>query len=74
MRIANRGGSWVIVLVLALVATPLALADYQEGMNAFKAGKYPEAAAHFQALVSCRRGGRGQPALAGRRRAPLRST
>ena len=34
-----------------LVAAPVALAGFEEGMSLFKQGKYVDAAAEFQALV-----------------------
>ncbi|MCP3978176.1 MAG: tetratricopeptide repeat protein [bacterium] len=39
------------VLIVALLAATAASADFQEAMSNFKAGKYVEAAAEFQALV-----------------------
>ena len=49
MRIATR--ATVGILLLTLSTAVLASGDYEAGMNAFKAGKYAEAAAEFQALV-----------------------
>jgi superkiller protein 3 len=50
MRIATRA-TLGIFLLLAMSTAVLASGDYEAGMNAFKAGKYAEAAAEFQALV-----------------------
>ncbi len=52
MRGHDRLLRWTLSLALvAVVAVPAALADYQTGMSYFKAGKYVEAAAEFQQLV-----------------------
>jgi tetratricopeptide (TPR) repeat protein len=40
-----------LALLLVLAAAPVALADYEQALSYFKAGKYVEAAAEFQALV-----------------------
>jgi len=40
-----------LALLLVLAAAPVALADYEQAMSYFKAGKYVEAAAEFQSLV-----------------------
>jgi tetratricopeptide (TPR) repeat protein len=50
-RISRLKG-FVVLLVVGLVAQGAVLAgDYEAGMNYFKAGKYVEAAAEFQAIV-----------------------
>ncbi len=51
MKIAKHRRTWGLALVVSLVAVPATLADYQDGMNFFKAGKYAESAAEFQAIV-----------------------
>jgi len=49
MRVQGRFG--VIAVVLALALPPLALADFDTGMNYLRSGKYLEAAGEFQTLV-----------------------
>lgn len=50
MRLVARGGL-LVAWVVALAAVPALGADYEQGLDYFKAGKYAEAAQEFQALV-----------------------
>ena len=51
MKIAILRRTLLSALVISVIAAPVALADFQDGMNFFKSGKYAESAAEFQALV-----------------------
>lgn len=47
----SRRGLFATILAIALLALPVSAADYQEGINLYKSGKYAEAAAVFQTIV-----------------------
>ena len=51
MRNTTHRLLWTTIAILALVASPLSLADFDNAMSQFRAGKYHEAAAEFQELV-----------------------
>lgn len=51
MRLAKHKSTIVLATAIALLGVSLAGAELDQAMNDFKAGKYPEAAAGFQALV-----------------------
>ena len=51
MRLAKHKSTIVLAVAIALMGISLAGAELDQAMNDFKAGKYAEAAAGFQALV-----------------------
>lgn len=51
MKTTTRGTIVALALAVALLPGSTVLADFEQGMNLFKAGKHAEAAAEFQALV-----------------------